>query len=33
EAGYEYHTGKFVNPTYPEEIATQLREIAQKYQK
>lgn len=28
EAGYEQHTGEFVNPTYPEEIAEQLREIA-----
>ena len=31
EAGYEYHTGKFVNPTYPEEIAAQLKEIAAKF--
>jgi galactose-1-phosphate uridylyltransferase len=28
EAGYEQHTGEFVNPTCPEEIAEQLREIA-----
>lgn len=28
EAGYEQHTGEFVNPTYPEEVAQQLREIA-----
>ena len=28
EAGYEQHTGEFVNPTYPEEVAEQLREIA-----
>lgn len=27
EAGYEKHTGEFVNPTYPEEIAQQLRDI------
>lgn len=35
EAGYEKHTGEFVNTTYPEEIASQLKEIASKndYQK
>ncbi len=27
-AGYEDHTGEFVNPTYPEEIAARLKEIA-----
>jgi len=33
EAGYEKHTGEFVNPTYPEEVAAQLREIAAQYLK
>ena len=28
EAGYEHHTGEFVNPTYPEEVAKQLQDIA-----
>lgn len=31
EAGYEKHTGEFVNPSYPEEVAAELREIASAY--
>lgn len=31
EAGYEKHTGEHVNPTYPEEVANQLKEIAATY--
>lgn len=32
-AGYEEHTGEFVNPTYPEEVAAQLKEIVSVYLK
>jgi len=31
EAGYEKHTGEYVNPTYPGEVAAQLREIEAAY--
>lgn len=30
-AAYEFHTGEFINPTYPEEIARMFREIAARY--
>lgn len=33
EAGYEQITGEFINPTYPEEVAAQLKEIASVYLK